>query len=117
MTETAKDMGKLIRHLREQAGYSRDEFAAAFGVSRNTLINLERGWTTQPDKPITPHLRIVSKVSDALEIDLNRMLTAYGMPVEDVAPRFIQLDTEELSPEDIARARGYIDGLKRKERP
>lgn len=117
MTETAKDMGKLIRHLREQAGYSRDEFAAAFGVSRNTLINLERGWTTRPDKPITPHLRIVSKVSDALEIDLNRMLTAYGMPVEDVAPRFIQLDTEELSPEDIARARGYIDGLKRKERP
>ena len=117
MTETAKDMGKLIRTLREQAGYSRDEFAAAFGISRNTLLNVERGWTTHPDKPIVPHLRVVTAISGALDIDLNRMLTAYGMPVEETQPRFIQLDTEELSPEDIARARGYIDGLRKKEHP
>jgi transcriptional regulator with XRE-family HTH domain len=51
-----------LRCLREQRGISRDELAAASGVTAGTIYNLERG-------RVTPNRATLIVIAAALEVD------------------------------------------------
>ena len=53
--------GKIIRELREQKGLSIDGMAIKTGLSTDQLVQIEEG-------KISPALRVLIKISKALEI-------------------------------------------------
>ncbi len=61
-------LGRVIRRLRKQAGYSQDRFGAAVGIHRTYAGLLERGKTN-------PTLEVVHAVAGALGIGVVELLT------------------------------------------
>jgi tetratricopeptide (TPR) repeat protein/transcriptional regulator with XRE-family HTH domain len=80
--------GRLLRHLRKQAGFSQEELAGRAGVSVQAIGALERGERRQP-YPRT--LRSLMDALHASEADRLALLSAAAAPMPEV-------DTEEGEP-------------------
>lgn len=63
----AQQLGKRLLYLRQQKGWSQLTLAIESGVNRNYLSDLERGSRN-------PTLVILSRLADALEVDLSTLL-------------------------------------------
>jgi len=61
-------LGRVMRRLRKQAGYSQDRFGAAVGIHRTYAGLLERGQTN-------PTLEVVHAVAAALGMSVVELLT------------------------------------------
>ena len=59
-------MKNLIKELREKGGYTQDELALAVGVSRQTIISLEKG-------KYNPSIQLAFKLS-----------RIFNMPIENI---------------------------------
>lgn len=55
-------MEKKLRNLRKASGYTQEELSTRINVSRQTISNWERGYST----PDTENLKIISKFYDVL---------------------------------------------------
>jgi transcriptional regulator with XRE-family HTH domain len=76
-------LGKLVRHLREQAGLSQEELAVHAQVSRATVQSIEGDRRA-------PRRAILRRVAEALGTDvvtLNQSLTAPDNPYTDADER------------------------------
>jgi transcriptional regulator with XRE-family HTH domain len=62
-----QQLGKRIVYLRQQKGWSQLTLAIESGVNRNYLSDLERGQRN-------PTLIILSRIAEALTIDLSTLL-------------------------------------------
>lgn len=83
------------------------------GMSANTIIHLERGWTFDPEKPIKPQAKTVEKLAKVLDMDASELLDGYG--IEDATT--MRVDVTGLDAMAIERLKGYVDGLKKKATP
>ena len=70
--DTTIDVGKQIRFLREQRGFSQSVLAKSSGISRNTLSLIERGQTS-------PMVSTLKNLAKALSVDIN----AFFQPIDE----------------------------------
>jgi transcriptional regulator with XRE-family HTH domain len=70
--DTTVEVGKQIRHLREQRKLSQAALAETSGISRNTLSLIERGQTS-------PTVATLKSLAEALSVDIN----AFFLPYEE----------------------------------
>ena len=57
----------IIRARREQAGFTRTDFAAAIGKSYSTVIAYERG-------DVEPPLHVIQRIACVLDVPLSALL-------------------------------------------
>lgn len=110
MTDNPATMSQVIRQRMDEANLNNAGLSSMSGVAANTIGNLLRGYVQNPDKPIKPSRDTIAKIAEALDIDRDRMFAAYGVE----GPRFTRFDVTGLSPHQVERVRGYIDGLREK---
>lgn len=79
-------------------------------MSPNTVKYVERGWIHVPDEPYIPQRKSLIKLSEALDIPLDRMLTAYGYKAG--ARDKAQFTVTGLTPTQVEMVRAYIDELR-----
>lgn len=70
--DTTIDVGKQIRTLREQRGFSQRALADAGGISRNTLSLIERGQTS-------PTVSTLKGLAKALTVDINAFFQPFDV--------------------------------------
>ena len=70
--DTTVEVGKQIRHLREQRKLSQAALAEMSSISRNTLSLIERGQTS-------PTVATLKSLAEALSVDIN----AFFLPYEE----------------------------------
>lgn len=68
--ETAVNLGRQIRMLREQRGLSQRELAKAASISRNTLSLIERGQTS-------PTVSTLKLLATAMAVEINAFFQPY----------------------------------------
>lgn len=79
---TEMTLGDLVKAYREKHDLSMDDFGKICGISRSYISLLEKNINPRNNKPIVPTLETFSKISKAMGIDLNELLS--------------QLDSEQL---------------------
>ena len=79
--DTTVEVGKQIRHLREQRKLSQAALAEMSSISRNTLSLIERGQTS-------PTVATLKTLAEALAVDIN----AFFLPYEESSVVFTKGD-------------------------
>lgn len=110
VNDTPETIGQLVHELRLNAGYSLRELGSLAGCTNGTIANIERGRGHNPKKPYKPDRDTVANIAEVLGIDEQRMYDAYGI----AGRRYVRFDVTGLSPSQVEKVRGYIDGLREK---
>jgi transcriptional regulator with XRE-family HTH domain len=76
-------LGRVIRRLRKQAGYSQDRFGAAVGIHRTYAGLLEQGKTN-------PTVEVVHAVAGALGLSVVALLTLATSEAMEAKPDIAQ---------------------------
>lgn len=79
--------GKKIRDLRLKRGLSLTELSRLSGVSKSYLSFIERG------KQTNPSLEVIEKISKALKIDLQTLITTQTKNIKNSGP---EIDREVI---------------------
>jgi len=79
--------GKKIRDLRLKRGLSLTELSRLSGVSKSYLSFIERG------KQTNPSLEVIEKISKALKIDLQTLITSQTKNIKNSGP---EIDKEVI---------------------
>jgi transcriptional regulator with XRE-family HTH domain len=106
MDEQRLQMAKRLREAREYLGLSQDDAAAALGISRPAITNIESG----------------TRKVEAVELD--KLAQLYGRPVQyfltgdqpaasDARVEFLARAINGLSPKDIDEVSRFAEFLKR----
>jgi putative transcriptional regulator len=61
-------LGKNIKKIRQEKGFSQEKLARMTDISLNTLTKIESGFTAQPS------INTVFKIAKALEISLDELV-------------------------------------------
>lgn len=65
--DICRQVGRNVRRLREELGWSQEDFAAEVGLHRTYVSGIERGVRN-------PTVRIVAKMAEKLEVDPHQLL-------------------------------------------
>jgi SOS regulatory protein LexA len=80
-----RDVGRIIRQLRQQRGLTQRAFAAAVGIHHTYLSKLENGRVS-----VTPTAQNLIAMADVLEIERDWLLTQCGRPPESFESRLAE---------------------------
>ncbi len=67
-TRLAYELGRTVRHLRQERGWSQTELARAAGMTQSAVARFEAGGTV-------PTLPVLDRIADALDADLTVCVT------------------------------------------
>jgi transcriptional regulator with XRE-family HTH domain len=96
-------IGKRVRLLREEHGLSQEELAERAGLSRQSIVDLER------NDSYSPRLSTLEKIADALNIDIGRVIGVDPVPPNPLLEEILTV-AAAMPPErqrllvDVARA-------------
>jgi transcriptional regulator with XRE-family HTH domain len=129
MTEQVPPMssalGDFIEQERDARGWTYRDLEDKTGISRGALYDMQKGKTK------TPKLETLYRISSALGIPLNRLLTIAGFPVEplpdntalakhlaelgDALPWIAQIvdDLAKLTPDQKEGVVAYLEAIRR----
>ncbi|OIQ08755.1 HTH-type transcriptional repressor RghR [Moorella thermoacetica] len=71
-------IGQIIREYREKHGLSLREFAQKAGLSHAYIDKLENGFDPVTKKPVTPTLRTIELLAQAMEMTPEEIMSAAG---------------------------------------
>ncbi|AZB43571.1 XRE family transcriptional regulator [Bacillus sp. FJAT-42376] len=108
-----EEVGKRIREIRRQKGYSLSELAELAGVSKSYLSYIERNVQKNPS------LQFLSKISETLNIEVNELLgeqQELTSQLDDEWKMLIEKAIKDgMSKEEFETFRDYIKFIKWKE--
>ncbi|MGD6815541.1 helix-turn-helix domain-containing protein [Metabacillus sp. 84] len=105
-------VGKRIREIRRQKGYSLSELAEQAGVSKSYLSYIERNVQKNPS------LQFLTKISDTLDVEVNELLgdpEPKGQLDEEWKALIERAINEGMSKEEFETFRNYVRFNKWKE--
>lgn len=74
----SNDFGMLIRYIRKKKGYSLADLEEMTNISKSYIYRLEKG------ERKAPSIKIIEKLAQALDIDINELLKAVNNDSEEV---------------------------------
>jgi len=74
----SNDFGSLIRYIRQEKGYSLEDLEEMTNISKSYIYRLERG------ERKAPSLKIIERLAEALDIDVNELLKALNVNSTEV---------------------------------
>ncbi len=86
---SAEEIGHRIRDMRKKAGLTQDDFAAAVGIARSTLANIETG-------AAAAGLASTIAIADYFKVPLDWLIGRQVPPFGPLAPYFVD-DENELA--------------------
>lgn len=90
-------LGEFIKAYRHEHHESQRDFAKRGGFSNTYISFLERGWNPQTDEPIKPSLEALQKLSRAMGLTFDELISSVDDFVVDLSahPRY-QLDLQHF---------------------
>lgn len=108
-------IGDIIKDYRKENGLSQRDFAKKCNLSHTYISALEKKYDIRTGKPIAPTLDVVKKISDALNIPLNDLLSILDNSQEfiiNTSAEYVKLDG--LTDEDKEMIKSQVEYLRRK---
>ncbi len=84
-------LAETLRELRERRGWTQGQLALRANVSRSYVSRIERGEYKRPSG------EILGKLADALEVPVQRLVSASKAPLPTKPPEEINLNDYELA--------------------
>lgn len=100
-----KSLGDIIKKYRQDHDLSLREFSKKCGLSHTYIDKLEKGIDPRSQKPIEPTLDALEKISAAINLSLDKLLTMLGKINSDnrVNINESKKDIEELLEETMSQ--------------